>query len=302
MTVLSPQEYAAFFTASLHEYDEQRPRSQQSRAGRIGVSDLWTCKERVRRTTLGEAPSDPTSRMSAIIGTAIHAAVAPARKAVGCLTEVPVTVTLPSGRALPGTVDEIYPAEPSVTDVKSSDGLSLVRRKGSDDQQRSQRHLYGKGAVDAGLVGGEGLVVRNVWVDRSGRCESVHVEQEPYDPAVLAAADEWLSDVDYAVAHGEEAEKTWHYCQACPFFTACRGQILTDGTIVRDASLGTAAAVMVDERPHQKSYNDLVEDCTRVLKGFTGLIEHEGRRFYVKTTHVNRGDGFDRLDVVREVA
>lgn len=264
MTAWSPDDYAADFVFGLTLFDMARERSRQADARLIGVSDIGVCHEQTRRMLKGLPDSDSTPRMQAMMGTFADEGFKAARKAQNpdLIVDSVVSITLPSsGVQIQGHPDEIDLDEPSVTDYKTkdADGLAYIRRNHSPDHHRYQRHLYGLGAIQTGLVTAEGLIVRNIYVDRSGKDDTPHVEQEPFDMAVVAEAEEWLRDVLYAVEHDELAYKDKHvsWCrQWCQFATACRGMDLptsrfTDPEVVQ-------AALTFDE------INDTYRDAKRV--------------------------------------
>src|SRR3954471_2976756 len=99
MTALSGDEYAAGFVFDVEAHDAQRPRSQQTDRGVVGVSDLHTCREKVRRTIAGMVATDVPKKWAAIIGTYVDQGVKEARQASerGLLHEVALKVTLPNG-------------------------------------------------------------------------------------------------------------------------------------------------------------------------------------------------------------
>lgn len=291
---MRPHEYAALFSASLEAFDATRPRSEQKIPG---VSSVGVCHEQFRFLLSGETGENKAS-MKALVGTWAHAGITEARRAFNpaLLHDVELEITLPSGVQLLGHADEIDRAEPSVCDFKSADGLSIARRTGSDDQQRFQRHLYALGAIQAGLVPEEGLTVRNIWIDRSGRTDEVHVEQEPFSRDVIIAADAWISDSLYALQHGEPAQRdkdrTW--CeQCCPFFLPCRGEDTIDATPLTDPLYEVAARTYVEGKATEKAAAVEAEDARRLLEGVSG----KAGPFLIRWTHVNPVDKapYDRL-------
>lgn len=264
--------YADGFAAALRAWDATRPRHAQRAAGTLGVSDLGGCREHARRVLAGDPATDSPESLAAQIGTAIHAEITEARRWANpdLLCGEELTATLPSGTVLVGHPDEIDPAEPSVTDYKTVDydGLARVRRYGSSDQQRFQRHLYYLAAHQAGLVPPDGTV-RNVWVDRSGRDPNPHVEQEPFNPEVVAAADSWLADVLYAIRHGEETLRDRHYdwCRSyCEFFTACRTPTSAQVQEVTDPQLVSAAETFLEAGELRREWERVEASARRDLE------------------------------------
>ena len=283
---MDAETYALTFQWDLQAYDQQRPRSRQSDAGTIGVSDLHTCREKVRRTLLGTTVTDVTENWSALVGTYIDEGVKTARKAARpwLLHDVELKVTLPNGMVIPGHADEIDPQEPSVTDLKTKDGLAAIRRLGADEKERAQRHLYYLGAVQAGIVSGDG-VVRNIFLDRSGADSHPHVEQEPFDMNIVLTAQAWLEDATYAAEHGEDAPKDWPRVMCdryCPFVSACRG-----GEEITEEILTGYRAVQLAEfvaARNQRKEAEAVEASLRTeLLGVTG----RSKTHWVRSTVVN---------------
>lgn len=269
---MDADDYAADLAATLRAWDATRPRHGQRRGGTLGVSDIGGCHEHARRILQGDPASDVPQSLAAQMGTAIHAEIAAARQWANprLICEQELAVTLPSGVRVVGHPDEIDPDEPSVTDWKTTDydGLARVRRYGCSDQQRYQRHLYYAAAHQAGLVPEEGTV-RNVWLDRSGRDPHPHVEQEPYDAAVVAEADNWLADVVYAARHGEESLRDRHYdwCREfCEFFTACRLPVSTPEEVVTDEQLVASAEVFAEAAALRREWERVEAAARRDLE------------------------------------
>lgn len=292
---MTPDDFGLTFQFDLESHDATRARSLQSDAGTIGVSDLHTCREKVRRTLLGHVATDTTDKWAALVGTYVDAGVKEARAASGrnLLHDVELSVTLPNGIVLPGHADEIDPDEPSVTDYKTKDALAGVRRTGADEQARAQRHLYYLGAVQAGIVGENG-VVRNIFLDRSGSDPHPHVEQEPFDMGVVLAAQAWYEDSIYAAEHGEDAMKDWPrtMCERfCQFFTACRGS----ETVVEERLTGHRALTLTEffTAKEQRKEAEAVEQALRLeLLGITGRSDTH----WVRSTVSNGKRPSTRLD------
>lgn len=299
---MTPDEFAADALARVYAHDAQRDRSQQSQTGQIGVSDIGTCRERARLTLLN-TPHEPSASFSAIVGTAWHTHMeAVYATHPSGVVEQEVVVTLPSGQQLLGHIDFIDVLENSVTDWKTIDGRTP--NKGSADQQRYQRHLYALGAIQAGLVVEENLLVRNVFWDRSARNDMPVVVQEPYDPDVATHADYWFDDVRYALQHGEEASKDkWpDWCaDFCPFFTACRGEDTRTGEVL-DPALAEVALDYDAIREQHKTLTGTKEDLARQLRGRNGVGIVGDRKVILGTTAQNRDEGASERLSVKVVA
>ncbi len=268
MAKLSPDDYAALFVASLDVAAALHPRSMQ---GGIGVSDLGYCSSKALWKVLEVQPTDAPTHRSAQHGVALHKMIGPARLMLqpGLLIENPVAVTLPSGVVIPGTADEVDQDEPGVTDYKTvatEAELTALRRTGSTEQQRFQRHLYYLGAHQVGLVPAQGMT-RNVWIDRAGRAAMPYVEQEPFDMRVVQAADNWLASVMYSAEHGEETPQDKHYehCRTfCEFFSHCRDGTGHADLTVTDEEMVRAAELVLVGRAKAKEGKEL-EAAGRVV-------------------------------------
>lgn len=295
--ILDADDFGSLFSWDLNAYELLSPRSIQQDAGTIGVSDLFTCREKVRRHLVGAATTDVPDKTAAIIGTYIHTGALAARKAARphLLHEVELKITLPNGFKLLGHADEIDPTEPSVTDLKTKSGLDLIRRAGANEQMRAQRHVYYLGALQAGLIASDKGVVRNVFIDRSGSDPHPHVEQEPFSMDVVYAAQEWLSDAQYAAEHNEEAIKDWPrtMCENwCPFFTSCRGS----EDIAEDYLTGHRALLLA-EAAEAKARRDEAEAV--LAQARADLIGTTGRSdtHWCRTTTVNAKTPYDKFEL-----
>lgn len=302
---MGPDEYAAQLAADLDIAQETSPRSLQRH---LGISDLGNCHQEALYKLRGTEPTDHTDGWQALFGTAVGDAVERARAArPHLLHQVPVIATLPSGRQIPGTADEVDPDEPSVSDFKSKDDESKLlwqRRQGATDQQRYQRHICYLGAHQKGLVPPRGIV-RNAYVSRSGKGEPL-IEQEPFSMDVIREADQWLGDVYYADEHGEDASKDRHYswCREwCPFFTLCRDSDEVVTAWIDDPDM-VAALAAVHEARGDKQVAELLEKAGKgvlePLRGSAqgGIVKVETPTHYGRWVWVNgKPKGYWKLEV-----
>jgi hypothetical protein len=270
----TPDEYAALWKTSVRAHDAGRARTVQTESGIIGISDLGGCKEKVRRKILGLPHSNSLDNTSAVVGTWIHEGALNARKALfpELLIEQELHVTLPNGARVLGHADEIDPSEPSVTDLKTVDGLAHVRRHGSTEHQKWQRAMYYKAAAEAGLVPVEGMT-RNIWLDRSGKDSSVVVEQEPYNSHYVNEASAWLDDVLYAVQHNEEASKDQPvpWCMSfCEYAKDCRMGALAAGGPIADPYVAETAVAFREVKDRHEADAAYLEAAKDVLRGHEG--------------------------------
>lgn len=295
---MSPDDYAASFRFDLEADDKLRPRSLQSDDGKVGISEIGWCREATRRTILRIPKTDAPSPWTAMVGTyideGVERAIRDAHPDWLIKPKVEVTLPLPDGKTvtIPGTGDISDPGEPSYTDVKTKDGLAVARRTWAEDARyRMQRHL-----VYAGLVADHGFpangTVRNVVLDRSGKDPHPFVWQEPYDPAVVVEAGEWMGDVLYAVAHGEEASKDvqGHQCAYCPWLTDCRGSDIVTGPIT-NPRLAQAVNEYGAAKARKEEAEQVLEELRDTVLNVNGFTD----QFTITTTKVNATNGSQRL-------
>lgn len=296
---VTAEEFASLWEIGLRSEDIQRDRTQQSKQGITGASDIGVCREKTRLHVTEAPRTDADNNAAAYIGTLIHeGALAAYGKAFPhVLIEQAVVVTLPSGRTVPGHADIIDPTEPSCTDLKTVDGLEYHRKNGPYEQQRIQRTLYALGAWQAGLFGDipvEEVIVRNLWLDRSGGTSEVVVDQELFDWQWIHKADEWLSDVIYAVEHGEAAskDKPIPWCQSfCPFYSSCRAVDVEPASVITDPEIVQAAYTYREALEAEKAAAQLKKEAAARLEGIDGQAgEYRVRHIFVNGSHVS----FDR--------
>lgn len=223
-------EWADAIYSSVMEFDQERPRTKQTKNFQVGMSELGFCSERVRRMLGGITP-ELTDNLPAFIGTAVGDYIEQAMmmKWPEALRQEEVTTTLVGDYGkynLMGHPDLVFPW--GIFDVKTTRGLEVVRRTGPSRQQQYQRHGYCLGAFQAGLFGDtplEELKVANVWFDRAADERLCHVQMEPYDQGIVDEAVRWLDEVIYNHLQGLDAPKEppRNVCEAvCGHFSTCR--------------------------------------------------------------------------------
>lgn len=220
-------ELADLFEQAIQHAAGNTARSAQQQDFRLGMSDLGHCREYARRMIVQEPYTDVRDKSAAFIGSVLGEAVEHALISLhpdaGWVRQDEVVTTLPSGTQIVGHPD-LYKRD-LVVDLKSKDGFEVVKRMGSTQQQHFQKHGYALGLVQEGKVDPAGLVVANVYIDRSGKQPRPHVVAEPWDDQIGDKIDLWLEDVFYAVMHQEEAERDMprDWCERwCEYFTGCR--------------------------------------------------------------------------------
>jgi len=286
--------YAAHLVASLHAADRGSERARQSTDGRIGPSDL-VCRERARRVMTRATRTDSPKGLHALMGTYVHRGIQGARSELDVQHEVEVSIRLPSGFVMTGHADEVDTVENSVTDFKTVNDLAYRQRIGVDEGHLRQVHLYALGLMQCGVLADQPLV-RVVYVDRGG-ADGVMVHQQQFDPSWVVSADEFVTDVVYAIRHREEASRDWPgpmCARFCPFFTGCRPDWAGDVSIV-NGELLEAVNVYVAAQSEEKQARLVKEQAREKLRGVNGSTP-DGHT--VRWTVVNKDSGsYERLDV-----
>jgi hypothetical protein len=160
---------------AIHDSMQSSDRSLYAAGQRIGVSDIGTCREYVRRMIVGLPWSDPQEDYSAaFMGTAVGDHIEAAMASEEVRSQVTVAVNLKVRgyqMSVPGHVDLVGPDW--MTDIKSKAGLTLVRRVGPSLNNIFQATLYAAALIESGDLP-EDCMVSLTFVDRSG------VEKTPY--------------------------------------------------------------------------------------------------------------------------
>ena len=223
---------------AIHDSMQSSDRSLYAAGQRIGVSDIGTCREYVRRMIVGLPWSDPQEDYSAaFMGTAVGDHIEAAMTSEEVHSQVTVTVNLKVRgyqMSVPGHVDLVGPDW--MTDIKSKAGLTLVRRVGPSLNNIFQATLYAAALIESGDLP-EDCMVSLTFVDRSGVEKTPYVVAWRFSRAIVDAAVEWLDDTLYAVENNEEASKDkprdwcWNYC---PYATDCRGRDTDASGLIED--------------------------------------------------------------------
>lgn len=287
-------EVSEMVRVAIRSYDAKRPRSIQSREGRLGPSDLGFCRAKAALMVRGIAPTDSKSLWPAHVGTAVGEWVEKAIKdtfphwIVGSVDEVDVTYTMTNGSEVTGRPDIIATDLNAVLDLKTKDGLEVVRRYDDSLNYKFQRHAYLRGAVAAGLLDPtKPLYVGNVYLDRSGKDEQPYVTLEPVDDSLDDQIAGWVDDVIYARLHDEEAERdvASEVCERiCEFFTVCRGNLPSqESEVIRDPEVSAALVLYVEATEAEKKAKRDKEAAKSVLDGINGT---DGT-YQVRWTYIN---------------
>lgn len=302
----------ALIMEALNNHDHESARSQQSRDGILGPSDIGFCRQRAALVTRQVPATDKTSKWAAMVGTALHNYIEAAIKdkypdwLCGSIDKIRVTAKLPSGAEISGHPDIIVPSANAILDIKTVDGFEWVKREGTSQSHKYQRHLYALGALETGILdASKPVVYGNVYFDRSGKVADCYVLTDEFDPTLTDEIDSWVQDVIYAVAHNEDAQRDIPaaVCERiCDHFTACRGslEVHEGGDLITDPMLLSAVDMYVEARELEKIAAAQKKEAQARLFGVNGSTgDYQVRWVSVAPTTVQAFEkqGYDRMDV-----
>lgn len=199
----------------LLEWDRRRPRSQQRE---FGMSELGGCRRRAGYRLAGTEPSNPGGSVQAVLGTAVHDAIADVFRQIakpGDLVEHEVSFA-----GILGHLD-IY-RDQTVRDTKTTTSrrLSHIKVHGPPKDNLWQIHGYGAALIS------EGYTVRRVALDYiardTGECWTW---EQPFDPQHVADALEWVRTVRDSPLEmlPRDHKPDSAFCRHCPFQRECWG-------------------------------------------------------------------------------
>lgn len=222
------------------------PRGELSKNFIMGISDVGSCRERLRRFLKEEPPSDEQNNyMAAFVGTAVGDLVE--KNADTWLTQDKVSTVLRIENwdvTLVGTMDMRRPG--LLIDNKTKNGTEKL--KGPQQEHIWQVSIYALGLIQAGLET-EDVTVGICYWDRSGVTQTPVVFTWKFDPEDIKDVQRHLSDVVYALAYNEEApkDKPRHFCQE--WCLAYETEIVTRDGIKQIGSLaGQTVEVLAPSR------------------------------------------------------
>lgn len=305
-------DYGIAIQAALTAHMDNSARTVQSDEGRLGPSDIGFCRQKAALMTRGIEATDSNPKWAAAVGTAVHTYVEAALKEMfptwlmGSIDDVTVTATLPSGATISGHPDIVIPEDNTVLDIKTVDGFQWIKREGTSQQHKYQRHLYAMGCIAAGLFDKtKPVYVGNVYFDRSGKEPVPMVFVEELDPTLTDEIDGWITDVIYAVTNKEDASRDIPsaVCEKiCSHFTACRGglQSNNEGDQIVDKDLVSAVEMYVEGRSMEKTAKQMKDEAVSILSGINGATQNwQVRWVNVQPSRVDSFEkqGYSRLDI-----
>jgi len=242
----------------------------------VGPSEIGGCKRKVwYRLNAQPHTNENQSKLAAIMGTAIHAAI---EEAIGALDpegkEYLVETEVAYGD-MKAHVDLFVPSTGAVIDWKTSKikNLSYFPSK----QQRWQVQVYGYLLSKNGY---EVKTVNLVAIARDGAEKDVKVHSEPYDEAVALEAFEWLASVKASTTL-PEPEKDVSFCKDyCQYYDVteqmgCGGikkeRIVLSEVVIEDAEIDKHALHYLQLDSKIKELEKEKDSLKAALEGATGV-------------------------------
>jgi len=257
----------------LHAKDASRDRSLQTE---VGPSEIGGCKRKVwYRLNAQPHTNENQSKLAAIMGTAIHAAI---EEAIGALDpegkEYLVETEVAFGD-MKAHVDLFVPSTGAVIDWKTSKIKNLSYFP--SNQQRWQVQLYGYLLTKNGY---QVNTVNLVAIARDGAEKDIKVHTEPYDETMALAALSWLANVKASTTL-PEPEKDQSFCKDyCQYYDAteemgCGGlkkeRIVLSEVVIEDAEVDKHALHYLQLDSKIKELEKERESLKESLQGSTGV-------------------------------
>ena len=257
----------------LRDKDAGRARSKQTQ---VGPSELGGCRRKVWYR-LNDQPetNDNELKLSAIMGTAIHAEIEKAISTADPKGEKYWVETSVEYNGMKAHIDLYIPETGDVIDWKTVKVKNLSYFPSL--QQRWQVQVYGYLLDKSGK--GSPRTVNLVAIARDGDERDVKVHSEPYDPKLAEDALNWLSAIkESADAPGPERDQS--YCKFyCKYFDesgemGCTGlkkeRIKEDEVFIDNPEVDTSALKYLQLDTKIKELTNERESLKAALEGFTG--------------------------------
>ena len=256
----------------LHSQDASRDRSQQTE---VGPSEIGGCKRKVwYRLNAQPHTNENQSKLAAIMGTAIHAAIEEAIGAIDPEGKEYLVETEVAYGDMKAHVDLFIPSSGAVVDWKTSKIKNLGYFPSS--QQRWQVQLYGYLLSKNGY---EVKTVNLVAIARDGSEKDIKVHTEPYDEVMALTALSWLANVKASTVL-PEPEKDQSFCKDyCQYYDVteqmgCGGlkkeRIVLSEVVIEDAEVDKHALHYLQLDSKIKELEKERETLKESLIGSTG--------------------------------
>jgi len=195
----------------LLRWDKLRARSKQAE---IGWSEVGGCRRRTGYRLAGTPPTNPAGSVQAVLGTAVHDAIAAISRELGIIVETEVRYA-----GVLGHYDRREDTE--LIDVKTvgtDRWLEHIELHGPPVPHRFQVHGYAAALIQ------QGIVIRTVRIDYVARDTGREWSwRAVFDPEVLREALAWIRQVRDTQL--EDLPRDYlpdtAFCQNCPFFDPC---------------------------------------------------------------------------------
>ena len=259
----------------LHAKDASRDRSMQTE---VGPSEIGGCRRKVwYRLNAQPHTNENQSKLAAIMGTAIHAAI---EEAIGALDpdakEYLVETEVAFGD-MKAHVDLFVPSTGAVIDWKTSKIKNLGYFPST--QQRWQVQLYGYLLSKNGY---EVKTVNLVAIARDGSEKDIKVHTEPYDESMALTALNWLASVKASTVL-PEPEKDQSFCKDyCQYYDVteemgCGGlkkeRIVLSEVVIEDAEVDKHALHYLQLDSKIKELEKEKDSLKASLEGNTGTTK-----------------------------
>ena len=269
MAIEDPKELLLYV---LHTKDASRSRSTQKQ---VGPSEIGGCRRKVWYRLQGQPETnDNQSKLAAIMGTAIHAAIEEAIGHIDPESKEYLVETEVAYGDMKAHIDLFVPSTGAVIDWKTSKvkNLSYFPSK----QQRWQVQVYGYLLAKNGY---EVKTVNLVAIARDGSEKDVKVHTEPYDEAIALEAFAWLDAVKASEVL-PEPEKDESFCRDyCQYFDpteemGCGGlkkdRIVLSEVIIEDEEIDKQALHYLQLDARIKELEKEKDSLRAALEGTTG--------------------------------
>ena len=259
----------------LHSKDAGRDRSKQTQ---VGPSEIGGCRRKVWYRLNGQPETnDNQSKLAAIMGTAIHAAIEDAITTLDPEGKDYLVETAVEYGDMKAHVDLFVPGIGAVIDWKTSKVKNLSYFPST--QQRWQVQTYGY------LLAKNGYDVKRVSlvaIARDGDERDVKVHTEDYNEAMALEALGWLEAIK-ASEVAPEPEREENYCKFyCKFYDAsgqlgCVGlkkeRIASEEVLIQDKDASTNAMkyLQIDEKI--KELTKEKDSLKSALEGIAGVTD-----------------------------
>lgn len=257
----------------LHAKDASRDRSTQTQ---VGPSEIGGCRRKVwYRLNAQPHTNENQSKLAAIMGTAIHAAIEDAIQHLDPEGKDYLVESEVSHGDMKAHVDLFIPSTGAVIDWKTSKVKNLSYFPST--QQRWQVQLYGYLLSKNGY---EVKTVNLVAIARDGDEKNVKVHTEDYSEEVALTAMAWLEEVK-AMTELPEPEKDSNFCKNyCQYYDAteqmgCGGlkkeRIVLSDVVIEDEEVDKNALHYLQLDAQIKELEALKDSLKSSFEGTVGV-------------------------------